>query len=116
VAQEIVLAEGDHTWVLFNNSYDPLTNFSDGNVLSLIDSHEAQALAAGEAEGPNTPNGPFRFLGIADGATVAISRINQYGMETSYPVALGHITMPDGQTYPFEIEWTDLKSSQIEAP
>ena len=113
VGKEFILYGGEKRWVLINNPYDPLSNFSEGNVLFLADAARAEALASGEVAGAATPVGPSEVVGLADGASIVIEQVHQYGMETHSPVVLGRITMPGGRTFPFESEWSDTNSVQI---
>jgi len=116
VDEALVLLEGDQAWVLMNDPYDPLTNFSDGNVLMLIEGLRAESLVSGEIDPPNTPEGFFDVIGIVDGAQILIESVHEYGMETAAPVALGRIVLPDGRSFPFEDEWRSTYAAQVGPP
>ena len=115
VDQELVLVAQPKSWVLMNDPYDPLTNFSEGNVLYLVDPEHALALAAGETSGTMTPDGPTTLVAIANDATIVVTRVHEYGMETGYPVVLGEITLPDGSSFPFEAQWVAQMTRQTRA-
>jgi len=112
IHQQLTLVEGGKRWLLVNDPYDPLTTFSKGNKLWLVDSRKADELAAGLSL-PQTPKGRYTFIAIVDGWTIEISRVVEFGMETSHPVVLGRITTRDGLVYPFESEWTEAHTAQI---
>ena len=107
-----MLAKGGQRWVLVKDPYDPLTNFSRGHKLLLVTPERANDLAKGRSL-TQTPKGPFAFIGIADGGTIEISEVVEFGMETPHPVVLGWLTTRDGLVYPFESEWTKAHFEQV---
>lgn len=113
VGKELKLASGQQTWLLLRDPYDPLTNFSEGYKLSLVATERAIAIVSGELQPPNTPVGLYEVVGVVDGRHILIDRIHEYGMETPSPVVLGHITLSDGRSYPFEAEWRPSYTAQV---
>lgn len=116
IGDEIMLMTGDHSWLLFRDPYDPITDYSQGYVLSLLPTKRARAIAAGESPPPSTPNGLFQVISVADGGTILIEEVREYGMETAAPVAVGLITLADGRRFPFESEWWPDNNFQIVLP
>lgn len=113
VGQEMLLLSGTKAWLLMRDLYDPVTNYSDGYKLFLVDAEKAARIVSGRYDPPSTPKGFYEVLGIVDGSTIRVEKVHEYGMETAVPVALGVIVVNSGRRYQFETEWHPFFKSQL---
>ena len=108
VGQELILMPGHQYWVLMKRENHFISDHSEGYTLYLVNEDQL------ERHMSPAPASHSQFVGLGGGARIQISQVHSYGMASGYPVALGVITLDDGQRFPFESEWRGSFGEQVQ--